>query len=195
MDLLGARILILFLNEPVPDCDGAHKEWCIYLYARWCDKDGYSELLQHTERGPRHRYCSIVMYRTPHEWKRWRSDTSINIKSLIIKRDWAAPHRTDRDWQPTDRDSNGGTQLRGMARLSVMYVFQRSASVKQPSSIPPLLSPISETAVLSAEACEALAGELNRLITFKVLLRLLFHSRITGGFWNGHTAGPNDIIT
>lgn len=69
-----------------------------------------------------------------------------------------------------------------MVRLSVMYVFQRSVSVKQPSGIPTLLGPISETAVLSAEACEALAGELNRLITFKVLLRLLFHSRITGGF-------------
>lgn len=195
MDLLGARILILFLNEPVLDCDGAHKEWRIYLYARWFDKGGCSELLQHTERGPRHRYCSIVMYRTPHEWKWCRCDILINLKSLIIKCDWAAPRRTDRDRRPTNGDANGGTQLRGMVRLSVMYIFQRSASVKQPSGIPPLLGLISETAVLSAEACEALAGELNRLITFKVLLRLLFHSRITGGFWNGHTVTPNDIIT
>lgn len=195
MDLLGAGILNLFLNEPVLNCDGVHKEWRIYLYARWFDKDGYSELLQSIEREPRRRYRSIVMYRTPYEWKQCGFDVLINIKSLIIKYYWAAPHRMGRDWRPTDRVSNGGTQLRGIVHLSVMYIFQRSASVKQPSGIPPLLGLISETAVLSAVACEALAGELNRLITFKVLLRLLFHSRFTGGFWNGHTAIPNDIIT
>lgn len=72
--------------------------------------------------------------------------------------------------------------MRGLAHLSVMYIFQRPASVKQASGIPPLLGPFSETAVLSAVAYEALARELNRLITFKVLLRLLFHSRFTGGF-------------
>lgn len=55
MDLLGAGILILFLNEPVQDSDGAHKEWHIYLYARWFDKDSYSELLQSVGREPQRR--------------------------------------------------------------------------------------------------------------------------------------------
>lgn len=53
MDLLGAGILILFLNEPVQDSDGAHKERHIYLYASWFDKDSYSELLQRAQREPR----------------------------------------------------------------------------------------------------------------------------------------------
>lgn len=52
MDLLGAGILILFLNEPVQDCDGAHKVRHIYLYASWFDKDSYSELLQRAQREP-----------------------------------------------------------------------------------------------------------------------------------------------
>lgn len=55
MDLLGAGILILFLNQPVQDSDGARKERHIYLYARWFDKDSYSELLQRAQQEPQRR--------------------------------------------------------------------------------------------------------------------------------------------
>lgn len=55
MDLLGAGILVLFLNEPVQDSDGAHKERHIYLYASWFDKDSYSELLLLAQREPQRR--------------------------------------------------------------------------------------------------------------------------------------------
>lgn len=48
MDLLGGGILFLFSNESVQDSDGGHKEWHIYLQARWFDKDSHSELLQLT---------------------------------------------------------------------------------------------------------------------------------------------------
>lgn len=47
MDLLGGGILFSFSYESVQDSDGGHKEWHIYLQARWFDKDSYSELLQH----------------------------------------------------------------------------------------------------------------------------------------------------
>lgn len=55
MDLLGSGILILFLNEPVQDSDGAQVERNIYLYASWFDKDSYSELLRHAQREPQRR--------------------------------------------------------------------------------------------------------------------------------------------
>lgn len=48
MDLLGRRILFLFSNESVQEPDRGHKEWHIYLQARWFDKDRLGELLQYT---------------------------------------------------------------------------------------------------------------------------------------------------
>lgn len=68
-----------------------------------------------------------------------------------------------------------------MVRLSFMDIFQRAAPVKQSTGILSLLGLFSVTAVLSAVACGAGAGELNGLITCKVLLGLLFHRQTHWG--------------
>lgn len=73
--------------------------------------------------------------------------------------------------------------IRRMVRLSFMYIFQRASAVKQSTGILALLGLLSVVTVLSAVACGAGAGELNGLITFKVLLRLLFHRRTHWGLW------------
>jgi len=62
MDLLGRGILFLFSYESVQDSDGGHKEWHIYLQARWFDKDSHGELLQHAGRGLQWRLGFTVLY-------------------------------------------------------------------------------------------------------------------------------------
>lgn len=64
MDLLVVGILFLFSNESVQHSDGGHKEWHIYLQARWFDKDSHSELLQHTGWGLQWRLGFTVLYRS-----------------------------------------------------------------------------------------------------------------------------------
>lgn len=85
-----------------------------------------------------------------------------------------------------------------MVRLSFMYIFQRTTPVKQSTSILALLGLFSVATVLSAVACGAEAGELNGLITFKVLFRLLFHRQTRWGLskcTQTHTHTPLSLMT